>query len=642
MSIGGGIAPALRGGAMSIGGGIAPALRGGAMSIGGGIAPALRGGAMSIGGGIAPALRGGAMSIGRAPTRVRIARRAMTDRCPRCSADLASGANYCARCGAFVSTPAAPDERDALIGAVVLGRYRVVRLLGEGGMGKVYLAEQSMGQATRPVALKTLRRELTGDPKVSGRFLRESEIVIRLAHPNTIQFYDFGQLDDGTMVIVMEYIEGHTLFDELRRGPLSLARIDALMAQICGSLAEAHAHGIVHRDLKPQNVLLTSRAGQTDFVKVLDFGIAMRRSEDEQDPTRLTTHGTLVGTPPYMSPEQFQDRDVDARSDVYSLGVMLYQLLTGELPFDAKTAWQWAAAHIDLPPKPLADHQRTKELSPQRAEAVMRALAKDPAARPRDAAALFREFAGSGAVSATLDRPSGGRGGTGDGDGSVAPQPPPLQSVERSKSVGLSWLPIALLAGAGALITWRNAQVAPDVPVTESSVKEARGQTQTVQKRQRSRSRAASPGSAQPTEPSAVRPSPRDAGSEPTKPATGASADEPEPTEPTHEEQLLATLRSALRSGEIEPAVAAMQSAQQQLAADQPDLPELRARLGELARDAAKSLTERGECDRLRRLAAHLAQVGVGDPAQIRYALDSCQASPNSQVDAGINSATED
>ena len=154
-------------------------------------------------------------------------------------------------------------------------------------MGRVYLAEQAMGQATRPVAIKALRKELVRDPKGSGRFQRESEIVIRLAHPNTIQFHDFAELEDGTPVIVMEYIEGRTLAEVLRDGPLSHERTRTLLAQICGSLAEAHAHGFVHRDLKPHNVLLTSRAGHDDFVKVLDFGIALQQA-DARDTTRTT------------------------------------------------------------------------------------------------------------------------------------------------------------------------------------------------------------------------------------------------------------------------------------------------------------------------------------------------------------------
>ena len=163
----------------------------------------------------------------------------MQERCNRCSAELAEGANYCARCGALVAGESSERTHDALLGRVLLGRYRVQRLLGEGGMGRVYLAEQTIGQATRPVAIKTLRKELIRDPKGSGRFQRESEIVIRLAHPNTIQFYDFAELDDGTAVIVMEYIEGRTLGEVLRDEPCPTNGTRTLLTQICGSLGRS-------------------------------------------------------------------------------------------------------------------------------------------------------------------------------------------------------------------------------------------------------------------------------------------------------------------------------------------------------------------------------------------------------------------
>ncbi|MCA9603431.1 MAG: serine/threonine protein kinase, partial [Myxococcales bacterium] len=170
----------------------------------------------------------------------------------------------------------AAPAADPLLGQTILDRYKIVSELGEGGMGKVYRAEQKMGNATRFVAIKTLHPELSRDPQIVARFLRESETVIQLTHPNTIQFYDFGELPDKTLFIVMEYIEGESLAHTLLRGAIEPTRVDKLLVQICGSLNEAHGLGIVHRDLKPDNILLTNRGGQTDFVKVLDFGIAKR------------------------------------------------------------------------------------------------------------------------------------------------------------------------------------------------------------------------------------------------------------------------------------------------------------------------------------------------------------------------------
>jgi serine/threonine-protein kinase len=566
----------------------------------------------------------------------------MPERCPRCSAELANEANYCARCGAFVSTPTPASPGDALIGSVVLGRYRVVRLLGEGGMGKVYLAEQSMGQATRPVALKTLRRELTGDPKLSGRFMRESEIVIRLAHPNTIQFYDFGQLDDGTMVIVMEYIEGRTLAEALRSGPLPLARIDALMTQICGSLAEAHAHGIVHRDLKPQNVLLTTRAGREDFVKVVDFGIALRRSEEDQDPTRLTTHGTLVGTPPYMSPEQFQDRDVDARSDVYSLGVMLYRMLTGELPFEAKNAWQWAAAHIDQPPRPITEHAATRALPAPRAAAVMRALAKNPEDRPRDAAELLRDFAGVAVAEAAAAAPlpdAGARPADPPAaDADAAATGPTLHAGEALPSAPgswLAWLPVALLIAAGGVVTWRSADSAP-LPEQGAGVRAAaRESARRVAPRSRNSppraSSAAVPAAAPVADAGARAPLAIDAGPR-------AELGEATAVAPPDSEATLVALRSALAAGELSQAMAAFAKAQRSLGPDHSEVKRLETPMTELALSAVRTLASRGECVPLDELATRLSSAGIGDAAEIARLAAGCQGARNSQADAAQNS----
>ena len=264
-------------------------------------------------------------------------------------------------------------------------------------MGKVYLAEQRLGTATRRVAIKTLRPELSNNAQVVGRFLRECEIVAQLHHPNTVQFFDFGELEidgSGGLFIVMEYIEGEDLGALLdREGPLELGRIDRLLIQIAGSLSEAHQLGVVHRDLKPDNILLTERAGQPDFVKVLDFGIA-RHHEMGEERTQLTMQGMVLGTPPYMSPEQFGEEAPDARSDLYSLGIILYEMLTGRLPFEAKTPWEWANRHLSEPPLDLAALERGSALPEHRRRAVMRALSKDPAARQRDIIELLEEFTG--------------------------------------------------------------------------------------------------------------------------------------------------------------------------------------------------------------------------------------------------------
>ena len=196
---------------------------------------------------------------------------------------------------------------DPLIGRVLAGKYKVVQLLGEGGMGSVYLAEQQLGTTTRKVAIKTLHSHLSRDEGIRERFQREVGTLAGLEHPNTVQVYDFGTTpEEGLLFIAMEYVQGKSLADIIdHEGALAPDRVRKIIEEIGGSLAEAHSQGIVHRDLKPDNVILTDRAGQKDFVKVLDFGIAKRSKEAASKEKKLTQQGMVLGTPPYMSPEQF-------------------------------------------------------------------------------------------------------------------------------------------------------------------------------------------------------------------------------------------------------------------------------------------------------------------------------------------------
>ncbi len=328
--------------------------------------------------------------------------------CERCGQENTADARFCRHCGAPLAALTSPTlSVDPLIGQHVLGRYEVTALIGEGGMGRVYMAAQRVGTTTRKVAVKTLRAELGADPQLVKRFYREAETIVRLTHPNTIQFFDFGELPDRTLVIVMEYIAGGSLADALRPGPLPAARSDAILSQVCGALYEAHQLGIVHRDLKPDNILLTDRGGRSDFVKVLDFGIAkISAREDEKKPeaTRLTQQGMMVGTPPYMSPEQFSGETVDARSDIYSLGVIAYEMLTGRLPFDAKTPWEWASKHLTAEPAPLRVDVQSG-ISERRVWAIRRALSKAPADRQADVQELLADLTGTNAVPAVASLP---------------------------------------------------------------------------------------------------------------------------------------------------------------------------------------------------------------------------------------------
>ena len=242
---------------------------------------------------------------------------------------------------------ASPDRH---VGRVLGGQYRVEALLGSGGMGAVYRGTQLSVQ--RAVAIKLIG---TGHPDPEHTFLRfrrEAEATARLNHPNTVRLFDFGMTETHELFMVMELLEGCDLAARLQRGPLPLADALRVVRQVLAALSEAHALGIVHRDLKPGNVFLSRVQGGDSFVKVMDFGIAgIAAGHDAQ---RITVTGAVMGTPAYMSPEQAQGKPVDARSDLYSIGVMLFEMLTGKPLFEADTLVSMLVAHVTQPPRPLA------------------------------------------------------------------------------------------------------------------------------------------------------------------------------------------------------------------------------------------------------------------------------------------------
>jgi eukaryotic-like serine/threonine-protein kinase len=317
-------------------------------------------------------------------------------KCDACGHTNIDGARFCANCGGLM--PVEPEKgQDAMIGQLIGGRYRVTGVLGEGGMGVVYVGEQQMGSTVRKVAIKTLHQHLSKDPSVLARFHRECGTVAQLEHPNTIKFYDFGATADGTLYIAMEFVAGRPLADVVQEGPMSPDRVIKIMRQVCGALDEAHMQGIIHRDLKPENIVLTNRAGETDFAKVLDFGIAARtESADAQKEAKLTQQGMVLGTPPYMSPEQFTGKALDARSDIYSLAVMSYEMLTGKLPFEADTPWQWATQHMTAQPIPFEVSAPAKNIPEKMRQAILRGLSKDRDQRPASAREFFTELSDGG------------------------------------------------------------------------------------------------------------------------------------------------------------------------------------------------------------------------------------------------------
>jgi tRNA A-37 threonylcarbamoyl transferase component Bud32 len=342
-------------------------------------------------------------------------------KCEACSHENVEGARFCAKCGALM--PVEAEGPDPLVGQLVGGRYRVTGVLGEGGMGKVYVGEQQMGSTVRKVAIKTLHTHLSKDPSVLQRFHRECGTVAQLEHPNTIKFFDFGATPDGTLYIAMEFVAGKPLSEVLtREGPLKPERVITIMRQVCGVLDEAHLQGIVHRDLKPDNIILTARAGENDFVKVLDFGIAARReSGDAQKEQKLTQQGMVLGTPPYMSPEQFTGKELDARSDIYSLGVMAYEMLAGKLPFEADTPWQWATQHMTVQPTPFEVSAPSLNIPAGMRHAILKSLSKDREQRQASSRDFFAELSGGSRMTVTGDGPSPGAGHS---DTAAMPQAP--------------------------------------------------------------------------------------------------------------------------------------------------------------------------------------------------------------------------
>jgi serine/threonine protein kinase len=276
---------------------------------------------------------------------------------------------------ALITTPpAAPGER-------YIGKYRVKGELGRGGMGAVYLAEQpGLG---REVAIKELIQSAVADPVALKRFLQEAQVMARTSHPNLVQVHDIELMGDANY-IVLEFIRGKSLRDWLIRGPIPLPQVFAIMHGVLQALDYAHKHAIVHRDMKPENVLLSDEG----MVKVADFGIA-RLTDDSGIGGTATKTGTTVGTPQYMSPEQVASSKVDGRSDLYSAGIMFYELVVGQPPFTASEAdgpFTLMAKHVQAPPKPPSVHRPGLDIGLE--EVILKSLSK----RPEDRFQTGHEF----------------------------------------------------------------------------------------------------------------------------------------------------------------------------------------------------------------------------------------------------------
>jgi len=317
--------------------------------------------------------------------------------CPVCSTEYADDVKFCPNDGQTLrSTVPASD----LVGQVVADRYHVVKKLGEGGMGQVYLAEHvKMGRRS---AIKVMNPSMVHDPDAVARFNREASNASRITHPNVCAIYDFGETPDGLIYLAMEFIEGEPLTDLLEReGALPVPRATAIFLQTADALQAAHDLGIVHRDLKPDNIMLSRRKDGGETVKVVDFGIAKAVGGDQAG-QKVTKTGLVVGTPEFMSPEQLSGDTLDGRSDLYSLALVFYRMLIGKLPFEATSVQETMIKRLTDEPTTLAEARPDLSFPAGLQPVLDTALARTPMERYQSVA----KFAAD--ITAVTGRPTAG------------------------------------------------------------------------------------------------------------------------------------------------------------------------------------------------------------------------------------------
>jgi tRNA A-37 threonylcarbamoyl transferase component Bud32 len=289
--------------------------------------------------------------------------------------------------------PASPRYRaGTMIGRVFLGRYEVQRLLGEGGMGRVYLARQA--DLARQVVVKVMHDHVAADPRFRDRFQRETLLMARFHHPNAVTLYDANLNDPAGPCIVMEYVRGVNLEALLAKtGPMSAARVGRIVGQLCEVLQAAHDEGVIHRDLKPANLMITDPDTPRERVKVMDFGLAKLIDDTAAEKVTDTNVDFAVGTPGYIAPEQVRGETMDHRGDLYSVGVMMYELLTGRLPFQGANGMDVLLAHATEPPPTFAEVGHAGRVPAAVEALVFRTLAKLPEDRPQSARELAERMA---------------------------------------------------------------------------------------------------------------------------------------------------------------------------------------------------------------------------------------------------------
>ncbi len=304
-------------------------------------------------------------------------------KCPKCGIEYSDANTLCPSDGVALE-----KVDDSVLGKTLIGKYRVDEKLSEGGMGAVYRGTHVLMDKT--VAIKVLRPSLAADEKIVARFSREARAASRISHPNALAVTDFGESEDGIVFLVMEFLDGKTLKEVIREeGPMPLARVVDIMRQVGDALKAAHEQGVVHRDLKSDNIMLIS-AGVGDHPKVLDFGIAKINEPENPDP-ELTAPNLVIGTPQYMSPEQCsQSSNIDSRSDIYSFGVILYEMLVGHVPFSGESPTIVMMKHLQEPvPSVLAERS---DIPPSIGKIISRAMAKAPDDRYQSISDLLEDL----------------------------------------------------------------------------------------------------------------------------------------------------------------------------------------------------------------------------------------------------------